>query len=166
MGRALAPIETTIANWRAFIAARQSIRRLSEALARGAARRATTTLPKPARSLVVEQATVATPRTGTPIVTGVHFSLKSGEALGILGPSGAGKSSLGRMLVGVWLPARGSVRLDGATLDQWDAELLGRHVGLVSQAGWLFSATISEKIAPMAAMTAYPSGLRRAKTAC
>jgi len=40
MGRALAPIETTIANWRAFIAARQSIRRLSEALARAAATRA------------------------------------------------------------------------------------------------------------------------------
>src|SRR5215472_14481557 len=165
MGRALAPIETTIANWRGFVAARQSITRLSEALARAAATRATTTLPEPARSLVVEQATVAAPRTGTPIVTGVHFSLKSGEALGILGPSGAGKSSLGHMLVGVWRPARGSVRLDGATLDQWDAELLGRHVGLVSQAVELFDGTISENIARMSVMPDYNAVLRAARIA-
>jgi len=165
MGRALAPIETTIANWRAFVAARQSIRRLSEALARAAATRATTTLPEPARNLVVEQATVAAPRTGTPIVTGVHFSLKSGEALGIMGPSGAGKSSLGRMLVGVWRPARGSVRLDGATLDQWDAELLGRHVGLVSQAVELFDGTISENIARMSVMPDHNAVLRAARVA-
>src|SRR2546430_17298462 len=55
MGRALAPIETAIANWRAFVAARQSITRLSEALTRAAPRRAATALPKPARSLEVEQ---------------------------------------------------------------------------------------------------------------
>src|SRR4029450_3169393 len=94
MGRALAPIETTIANWRAFVAARQSIRRLSEALTRAAPRTAVTALPPPARSLDVEQVTIAAPGTPTPIVTGVHFSLKSGEALGIIGPSGAGKTSL------------------------------------------------------------------------
>jgi PrtD family type I secretion system ABC transporter len=165
MGRALAPIETTIANWRAFVAARQSIRRLSDALGRAAAKRATTTLPKPARSLGVEQVTVAAPGTSTPIVTGVHFSLKPGEALGIMGPSGAGKSSLGRMLVGVWRPARGSVRLDGAALDQWDAELLGRHVGLVSQAVELFDGTISENIARMSVMPDHNAVLRAARAA-
>jgi ATP-binding cassette, subfamily C, type I secretion system permease/ATPase len=94
VGRALAPIETTIANWRAFIGARQSIRRLSDALARAAPRPAVTALPPPARSLDVEQLTIAAPGAATPIVTGVHFSLKSGDALGIIGPSGAGKTSL------------------------------------------------------------------------
>jgi PrtD family type I secretion system ABC transporter len=149
MGRALAPIETAIANWRAFVAARQSIGRLSEVLARTAPMRDTTTLPRPARSLDVEQVAVVAPGGNTPIVAGVRFGLKSGEALGIIGPSGAGKSSLVRTLVGVWRPAKGSVRLDGATLDHWDPELLGRHVGFVSQTVELFDGTITENIARM-----------------
>jgi ATP-binding cassette subfamily C protein len=75
MGRALAPIETTIANWRAFVAARQSIKRLSDTLARAAPKTDITALPPPARSLDVEQVAIAAPGTVTPIVTGVHFGL-------------------------------------------------------------------------------------------
>jgi ATP-binding cassette subfamily C protein len=149
MGRALAPIETAIANWRSFVAARQSIARLSEALTRAAARPATTALPKPERSLDVQQVTVVAPGGTAPIVAGVRFSLKSGEAVSIIGPSGAGKTSLVRTLVGIWRPADGSVRLDGAALDQWDPELLGKHVGFISQTVELFDGTISENIARM-----------------
>jgi PrtD family type I secretion system ABC transporter len=149
MGRALAPIETAIANWRSFVAARQSIARLSEALTRAAPRRAATALPKPRRSLDVEQVTVVAPGGMAPIVAGVRFSLKSGEALGIIGPSGAGKTSLVRSLVGIWRPANGSVRLDGAALDQWDPEFLGQHIGFISQTVELFDGTISENIARM-----------------
>jgi PrtD family type I secretion system ABC transporter len=165
MGRALAPIETTIANWRAFVAARQSIRRLSEALTRAAPRTAVTALPPPARSLDVEQVTIAAPGTPTPIVTGVHFSLKSGEALGIIGPSGAGKTSLIRALVGIWPPVKGNVRLDGAELGQWDPELRGRHIGFVSQTVELFDGTISENIARMAIAPDVDSVLRAAQAA-
>jgi ATP-binding cassette, subfamily C, type I secretion system permease/ATPase len=165
MGRALAPIETTIANWRAFVAARQSIRRLSEALTRAAPRTAVTALPPPARSLDVEQVTIAAPGTPTPIVTGVHFSLKSGEALGIIGPSGAGKTSLIRALVGIWPPVKGNVRLDGAELGQWDPELRGRHIGFVSQTVELFDGTISENIARMAVAPDTDSVLRAAQAA-
>src|SRR5262245_26885111 len=111
MGRALAPIETAIANWRAFVAARQSTKRLSEALGRAEPKRAVTSLPKPVRSLDVEQVTVVPPGGTTPIVAGVRFGLKAGQALGIIGPSGAGKTSLVRTLVGIWRPAKGGVRL-------------------------------------------------------
>jgi ATP-binding cassette subfamily C protein len=165
VGRALAPIETTIANWRAFIGARQSIRRLSDALARAAPRPAVTALPPPARSLDVEQLTIAAPGAATPIVAGVHFSLKSGDALGIIGPSGAGKTSLIRALVGIWSPVRGNVRLDGAELSQWDPELLGRHIGFVSQTVELFDGTISENIARMAVAPDVDSVLRAAQAA-
>jgi PrtD family type I secretion system ABC transporter len=149
MGRALAPIETAIANWRAFISARQSITRLSEALMRAAPKREVTALPRPARSLDVEQLVVLAPGGTKPIVTNAHFSLKTGQALGIIGPSGAGKTSLVRALVGIWRPAKGCVRLDGAALDQWDPELLGQHVGFISQTIELFDGTISENIARM-----------------
>jgi PrtD family type I secretion system ABC transporter len=165
MGRALAPIETAIANWRGFVAARQSIKRLSETLTRAAPAQAATTLPKPSRTLVVEQVTVVAPRATKPIVTGVRFGLKAGEVLGIIGPSGAGKTSLVRALVGIWRLAKGSVRLDGAALDQWDRELLGRHIGFISQTVELFDGTIAENIARMAIAPDAEAVLRAARTA-
>ena len=165
MGRALAPIETAIANWRGFVAARQSITRLSEALARARPRRAATTLPRPARSLAVEQISVVAPGGTAPIVAGVRFGLKAGEALGIIGPSGAGKTSLVRTLLGIWPVAKGSVRLDGAALDQWDPEFLGCHVGFVSQAVELLDGTISENIARMSLTPDSDAVLRAARAA-
>jgi ATP-binding cassette subfamily C protein len=165
MGRALAPIEATIANWRAFVAARQSIKRLSDTLARAAPKTDITALPPPARSLDVEQVAIAAPGTVTPIVSGVHFGLKSGEALGIIGPSGAGKTSLVRALVGIWSPFKGSVRLDGAVLSQWDPGLLGRHIGFVAQTVELFDGTVSENIARMAVAPDAEGVLRAAQAA-
>jgi PrtD family type I secretion system ABC transporter len=165
MGRALAPIETAIANWRAFVAARQSVARLSEALARGQPKIAATELPRPARSLDVEQVTVTAPGGTTPIVAGVTFALKSGQALGIIGPSGAGKTSLVRTLLGIWPAARGSIRLDGAALEQWPPERLGRHVGFVSQTVELFDGTVAENIARMSVAPPADAVLRAARAA-
>ena len=165
MGRALAPIETAIANWRAFISARQSVTRLSETLARAEPKRAATALPKPARSLDVEQVTVVPPGGSAPVVAGVRFGLKAGEVVGIIGPSGAGKTSLVRALVGICRPAKGCVRLDGATLDQWEPELLGQHIGFISQAVELFDGTISENIARMRTEPDADAVLRAARAA-
>jgi ATP-binding cassette subfamily C protein len=165
MGRALAPIETVIANWRGFVAARQSIARLSEALTRAAPKRTATALPKPARSLDVEQVTVVPPGGTAPIVADVRFRLRSGDALGIIGPSGAGKTSLVRTLVGIWRPAKGNVRLDGAALDQWNPELLGQHVGFISQTVELFDGTISENIARMSTAANTHAVFRAARAA-
>jgi PrtD family type I secretion system ABC transporter len=149
MARALAPIETTIANWRGFIAARESVHRLSRTLARVRSDRTAMQLPKPARSLLVEQAMVAPPGARTPILTNVRFRLTAGEALGIIGPSGSGKTSLARTLIGIWPAAKGRVCLDSAALDQWDPEFLGRHVGYVAQNVELFDGTVAENIARM-----------------
>jgi PrtD family type I secretion system ABC transporter len=148
MGRALAPIEMAIANWRLFTGARDSIRRLSDILSRLGPNRVATELPKPTQSLDVA-ITVAAPGGLTPIVAGVQFRLTAGEVLGVIGPSGAGKTSLVRALIGIWPPAKGTVRLDGAALDQWDPEIRGRHIGYVSQAVELFDGTIAENIARM-----------------
>jgi PrtD family type I secretion system ABC transporter len=148
MGRALAPIEMAIANWRLFTGARDSIRRLSDILSRLGPNRVATELPKPTQSLDVA-ITVGAPGALTPIVAGVQFRLTAGEVLAVIGPSGAGKTSLVRALIGIWPPAKGTVRLDGAALDQWDPEIRGRHIGYVSQAVELFDGTIAENIARM-----------------
>jgi len=165
MGRALAPIETAIANCRAFIGARQAITRLSEALTRAAPKREVTSLPRPARSLEVEHVVMVAPGGTKPVVANVRFALKAGQAVGIIGPSGAGKTSLVRALVGIWRPAKGCVRLDGAALDQWDLDQLGQHVGFISQTVELFDGTISENIARMNVKPDADAVLRAAKAA-
>ena len=149
MGRALAPVEIAIANWRSFIAARQSIRRLSAILAQIPDKSVTTVLPAPKHKLTVEQLTVAAPGTTTIILDDINFSAAAGEAIGIIGPSGVGKTSLVRAILGIWPTPRGGVRIDGASFDQWNAESLGRHIGFVSQSIELFNGTISENIARM-----------------
>jgi ATP-binding cassette subfamily C protein len=149
MGRALAPIETAIANWRLFLGARQSVSRLSEVLTRVISDRTVTRLPPPTSSLEAEGVFAAPPNAQTIVVSQVQFRLMAGEALGIIGPSGAGKTSLVRTLLGIWRPARGIVRLDGAALETWDPEELGRHIGFVSQNVDLFDGTVTENIARM-----------------
>jgi len=109
-----------------------------------------TALPKPEHKLLVENITVVPPGVPTPVVKNVLFELMTGEALGLIGPSGAGKTSLVRALLGIWPPAHGSVRIDGATHDQWDRAALGKHIGFVAQSVELFDGTISENIARMA----------------
>jgi ABC-type protease/lipase transport system fused ATPase/permease subunit len=80
-------------------------------------------------------------------VQDVAFTLKAGNGLGVIGPSASGKSSLARMLVGVWRPVRGKVRLDGAALDQWSPEALGRNIGYLPQDVELLGGTVAQNIA-------------------
>lgn len=145
--RALAPVELVIAHWKAFSGARQSwahLRRLFAAVPEPAD---PLPLRPPSSTLSVEALSLVPPGDQRLVVRDVSFALRSGSALGVIGPSASGKSSLARALVGVWRPARGSVRLDGAALDQWSAEALGQHVGYLPQDIELFEGTIGQNIA-------------------
>jgi ABC-type protease/lipase transport system fused ATPase/permease subunit len=137
--RALAPVDLAIANWRGFVTARQSWQRLSKLLAYLPAKADPMPLKPPSRSLVVQNGAVGPPGVQKVVCQDVNFTLAAGKALGVIGPTASGKSSLARMLVGVWRPVRGTVRLDGATLDQWSSEALGRHIGYVPQDVELFN---------------------------
>src|SRR5580704_7425419 len=144
--RALAPVDLAIAHWRGFVAARQSWHRLNRLLESMPARSAQTLLQSPSARLSVEAVTIVPPGDQKIIVQDVTFALSAGNGLGIIGPSGSGKSSLVRALVGVWMPARGKVRLDGAALDQWAPDVLGRHVGYLPQDVELFAGSVAQNI--------------------
>ena len=147
-GRTLAPVDAAIANWRGFAQAKLGWRRLNELLLRTPdAGAITTVLPRPKAELAVQQLVVAPPGTQRITVQNADFTLKAGEALGIVGPSAAGKTSLGRALIGVWKPARGTVRLDGAALDQWHPDTLGEYIGYLPQTVELLEGTVAENIA-------------------
>ena len=149
MGRAIAPLETAIANWRSFVFARESFARLSQTLGNSPLGQRRTRLPCPESTLGVTQAAVAAPGGNKPILTGINFALSAGDAMAVVGPNGSGKTSLVRALVGIWPLANGSIRLDDATFDQWNRVELGRHVGYVAQTLELFDGTIAENIARM-----------------
>lgn len=145
--RALAPVELAIANWKGFVGARQSWRRLSDLLTALPRGREPMALPAPTAQLSVEGISATPPGVQRFVVADVSLALKAGNGLGIVGPSASGKSSLARVLVGIWPPLRGKIRLDGAALDQWDPDALGRHVGYLPQDVELFAGSVAENIA-------------------
>jgi PrtD family type I secretion system ABC transporter len=147
MSRALAPVELAIGSWKSFVGARQSLQRLSRLADGLPVPEQMLALPPPKRILAVEGLSVAAPGEQKLILVDVNFTLRAGSAVGVIGPSASGKSTLARSLVGVWPASRGAVRLDGASLDRWTPEALGRHVGYLPQAVVLLAGTVSENIA-------------------
>ncbi len=147
LGRALAPVETLVAGWRGLVEARAAWRRLDELLAGNPPAEPGTELPVPRGELRVEAVTFGLKSGERPIVRNVSFALAPGESLGLIGPSASGKSTLARLLVGVWKPQAGTVRLDGADVAVWPRERLGPHIGYVQQDVELFGGTVAENIA-------------------
>jgi ATP-binding cassette subfamily C protein RsaD len=147
VGRALAPIEGAIGQWKGFIGARGSWDRLQVMLRAEADRTDHMDLPEPRGILSAEAASIVPPGAQAPTMRQASFRLDAGTALAIVGPSAAGKSSLLRGIVGVWPCAAGVIRLDGYDLRQWDPEKLGRHIGYLPQDIELFSGTVAQNIA-------------------
>ena len=147
LGRALAPVQMLIGQWRSVGAAKDAYDRLNAFHDDDAAPLAPTQLPEPTGHLTVEQVTAGPPGATRAVLTGLQFEVRPGQGLGVIGPSASGKSTLARLLVGVWMPQRGSVRLDGATFDQWDRERIGPHIGYLPQSVELFDGTIADNIA-------------------
>src|SRR5882724_9238579 len=144
--RALAPVDLAIAHWKGFVAARQSWTRLNKLLQQMPAANMQTLLASPSKRLSVEGVSIVPPGDQRLIVQDVTFAAEAGTGIGVIGPSGSGKSSLVRALVGVWIPFRGKVRLDGAALDQWSSDVLGRHIGYLPQDVELFAGSIAQNI--------------------
>lgn len=144
--RALAPIERTVGSWPNLVAAGQAYERLNALLSDYEPVSPTMSLPRPKGALSVEGVNFATP-SGQMILAGMTFAIAPGEFLGIVGPSGAGKSTLSRLLMGIWKPLAGTVRLDGSDVFAWNRTEFGAHVGYLPQDTELFAGTIRDNIA-------------------
>jgi PrtD family type I secretion system ABC transporter len=149
MGRALAPIEQSMAMWRQTIEARAAYKRLNGVMG-AITDTETTELPAPTGKLDVEGVTLALG--GRPVLQNVSFSLEKGESIGLIGPSASGKTCLCRTLLGIWPTLGGQVRLDGASVFQWRQDELGDYLGYLPQDIELFPGTVSDNIARMGAV--------------
>lgn len=162
--RALAPIELAIGTWRPFVGARQAWQRLKAGLGETPAIPAVAP-DRPTRRLTLDHLFVAAPGTQAAIVKDAGFTLNAGQGLAVIGPSASGKSTLARALVGVWPAMRGTLRLDGATLDQWSAEQRGAIIGYMPQDVQLFAGTVADNIARFDPEISEPAVLAAAKAA-
>ena len=153
MGRALAPVEQAVGQWKQFVAARQAHKRLTTIFATLDDEEERIQLPTPKGNIAV-QGLIATAPGSKPgasgskaaLLKGVSFTVNQGEVLAVIGPSGSGKSTLVRHLVGAAQPASGTVRLDGTELQHWDPDQLGRHMGYMPQDVKLFRGSVAENI--------------------
>ena len=148
MGRALQPIEQGITAWRGFVGARQAWRRVNALLEGFGADTAApaTDLPRPEGKVEAENLSTVPPGGETPVVHGVNLVLEPGTLTGLIGPSGSGKSSLASVMMGVWPPSQGALRLDGAEIDGWADHLRLKHFGYLPQTVELFEGTVAENI--------------------
>lgn len=142
--RALAPVETAIANWKGFVAARGAYLRLRGSIGIAVPSELVELRP-PRSSLSIDGLTILA-GDGRPILTNVSLELRAGDVLGVVGPSGCGKSTLARAIVGVVAAVKGTVRLDRAAIGQWDRDRLGRHIGYLPQDLGLIDGTVAEVI--------------------
>ncbi len=144
MGRALAPIEMGMNTYKQTAEAMQSYKRL-DAHFKASQKSEPMDLPAPTGQLSCEGVSLIAPDTRY-LLQGVQFALEAGDSLGVVGPSAAGKTTLCRVLIGLWPPNEGTVRLDGANVFSWDQEKLGKFLGYLPQDVELFSGTVADNI--------------------
>ncbi len=147
LGRALAPVELAIGQWALVQRAQKGWDNLADLLGEVPPEPARTPLPRPKAKLEAQALTVIPPGEQQAALRAVSFEIPPGSAVGVIGPSGAGKSTLARAITGVWRPAGGKIRLDGASLENYEPDILGQHIGYLPQRVQLFDGTIAENIA-------------------
>jgi len=145
--RALAPLERIVASWKQLIDAFEAYKRLDAMLLDYEPPAPVTKLPRPNGTLSIEQVSFAPFGAPALVLVNLNFKIEPGEFVGIIGPSGAGKSTLARLMVGIWKPNSGTVRLDGADVYTWDREDFGRNVAYQPQDTELFAGTVRDNIA-------------------
>ena len=148
MGRALAPVEMATSQWRNFIGVRDAFRRINEMIDDFPDRPEAMELPPPRGLISLQGVFINAPEqiASNLILSNISMEFHPKTITGIIGPSGCGKSSLVRALVGVWPAFRGVVRYDGANIQNWQPEKLGRHLGYMPQDVELFDGSVAENI--------------------
>ena len=147
MGRALAPLDLLIGSWKGFVGARDAYGRLEKLLNTVPLREPPMPLPSPSGQIRLENLAIVPPGCQKPVISGINLQIEAGQQVAVIGPSAAGKSTLVRAMLGLYKPAMGSVRLDGAEINQWDREALGSFIGYLPQDVELLDGSISENIA-------------------
>lgn len=146
VGRALSPVDLAIGGWKGFVSSRDAYNRLNQLFTAFPERQSGMPLPPPEGNIAAVNLAAVPPNTNLQVLKGISFEAQKGDMVAIIGPSASGKSTLSRMLTGVWTPAAGSVKLDGAEISSWDKNALGGYIGYLPQDIELLNGTVAENI--------------------
>ena len=85
--------------------------------------------------------------TGIKAIDRLNLSIRKGQKIALVGRTGSGKSTLAQLLLRMFDPQQGEIRIDGTDIRQLDLAMLRRQIGYISQEVFLFSDTIANNIA-------------------
>lgn len=151
MGRAIGPIAMAMGTYKLTLNARSAYKRL-DALFSAEKPPVAMDLPDPVGEISCENLYFSAG--GRAIIKGVSFRMPAGQSLAIIGPSAAGKSTLCKLLLNLWKPTAGKVRIDRADIQSWNPEKLGPFLGYLPQDVELFAGTVGENVARLGTVDA------------
>jgi PrtD family type I secretion system ABC transporter len=147
ISKSVGPMRQLMSRWSDILSAREAYERLNDLLAQDQLSSNSMQLPAPQGRVEVDKAIAIPPGHNKPVLSNISFALQPGQVLAVVGPSAAGKSSLVKLLLGLWRPASGNVRLDGVEISDWSHDEVGPLVGYVPQEIAFFEGTVAENIA-------------------
>lgn len=145
-GFAMKPIDQLIAAWEDYHPIKEAMQRIDHVLATTPEEDIHLVLPRPTGTITCQDVTFAPPGGDKPILKRVGFHLQAGHSLGLIGLNGSGKTTLARILTGSLRPSAGTVRIDGAELDQWSNDERGEFFGYLPQSVSLLPGTVADNI--------------------
>ena len=146
MGRVLAPIEQSIHHWQHWISAFQAHKRLKAMDNNVQTDTELLQLDAIEGNIKFDKASFGGNVKVKPLFEALTISIISGKVTAIVGSGGSGKSTLLQAILGLKWIASGEVRIDGASLNQYDLDVLGQQIGYLPQYNKLLAGTIAQNI--------------------
>ena len=104
-------------------------------------------VPKPFRGEVVFDNVWFEYKAGDPVLKGVSFRIAPGEKIAVVGATGSGKTTTIKLLNRFYDIQKGSVKVSGVDVREWDLKALRQHIGVVLQDVFLFSGDVRGNLA-------------------
>ncbi len=149
IGRVLSPFESAVSGWKSWYSAYQAWKRLEVSSSEPAVS-SKTLLPEPKGDIQFNNVSLQFSGAKAPSIQGVNFKLGAGNALAVMGNSGSGKSTLASLLMGIHKPSIGDIKIDGASVENWDQAQFGQYIGYLPQHVGLLAGTVKQNIARFA----------------